>query len=544
MCRVTLDALFGSPVDLVASSSKAAAAVASASVDEQRMAYDALPVDGFDIFQSLASTEKKCQVLSTRMQDVMGMMTTLFDGFCVCHSDGSIVTHLPTLETYIGGASLWAGGDITDLAANHSEKQRLRGFLNNLSTHLKIDVTLQTSQGDAIDATLFASMLSPGGGIASGDFILGFQFSFPLQRIDADIMEQVEECQQLGDFDVSHSDVSFEMPATAQTLYRDDRSWIMGKGWERPLEVGEMALMSRSTVVKNTFIHCSSSEADDADSEDKNGRATSAPPKMREMIAKRKSSIKLRTVVSKMVKVMNVVKLWSHCHRASDSCECVLKVNQPQGVIVPDDGIIRIESSPQVGHSPFIPNLVVKNTFIHLAGDCQVVERSRQRASSVPPHRPKLLDCQEDPFCFSAANDDDDTASLKDGAMSVKSCQSYCESTCSAWQSSAASAVSDDDIQITLGNRVRDRNLMTEGICEDRLPVAQLGPMLLARQDGLSSIGGKKHCTGDCYPCLMEAWYRNGKSPQPCKFGSLCGRCHENHSHADVRKLKRQMNKK
>jgi len=558
MCRVNMDALFGSPIDPVAPPSKAAAAVASKSFTEQRKAYDRLPVDGWDIFESLVSTEKKCQILDSRLQDVMGMMATLFDGFCVCHGDGSILMHLPTLETHIGDASLWTGANIINLAANDQEKQRLRAFCSNLKTNLKIEVTLQTSQGTALDATLFATMLTPGGRIASGDFLLGFQFSLPLQRLDADIMAHVEACSQLVDVDISSNDISFEMPPSPKPACKvmEDCSWIMGRdsaAW--PLEVGETAIVSRTTVVKNTFIHCSSSDADDEDSVDKNGRANSAPPKLREMPVKRMSPLKLRTVVSKMVTVMNVVKIWSHCQRAGDGCECGLKVNQAdvswsvhqspsQGVIVPSDGVIRIKSWPQVGHSPFIPNLIVKNTFIHLAGDCQVVERSRQRASSVPPHRPEALDSQEDPFCFNAAHVDDDIASLKGGATSIKSAYSYCESTCSGWQSSAASDVSTDDVQVTLGNRVRDRNLMTEGICEDRLPEAQLSPMLLARQGGLCSIGSKKHCSGECYPCLMEAWYRNGKSPQPCKFGSLCGRCHEKHSHAEVRKLKRHMHKK
>jgi len=109
---------------------------------------------------------------------------------------------------------------------------------------------------------------------------------------------------------------------------------------------------------------------------------------------------------------------------------------------------------------------------------------------------------------------------------------------CSECADSSASEASEEGLgrEVVLSCPVQDRGRLGSRAAA----AARLGPALAARRGCLPSIGSAGHGAGRCYPCLMEAWQHAGKAAVPCKFGLLCGRCHENHSEEQLRELRKQ----
>mmetsp|Transcript_174522 Transcript_174522/g.559515 ORF Transcript_174522/g.559515 Transcript_174522/m.559515 type:complete len:315 (-) Transcript_174522:32-976(-) len=60
---------------------------------------------------------------------------------------------------------------------------------------------------------------------------------------------------------------------------------------------------------------------------------------------------------------------------------------------------------------------------------------------------------------------------------------------------------------------------------------------------GAASLGSEGHESGNCIPCLMEVRWRAGKCAEPCRFGQLCGRCHEAHTEEELQKVQARMRK-
>merc|ERR1719356_261439 len=60
---------------------------------------------------------------------------------------------------------------------------------------------------------------------------------------------------------------------------------------------------------------------------------------------------------------------------------------------------------------------------------------------------------------------------------------------------------------------------------------------------GMPSLGSEGHCTGQCIPCLMQVRWQAGRLREPCKFGALCGRCHEAHTEEELQKMQAKMRK-
>jgi len=197
-------------------------------------------------------------------------------------------------------------------------------------------------------------------------------------------------------------------------------------------------------------------------------------------------------------------------------------------------------------------SISIKNTFIELLDEGSDEEQMplRRRTYSAP------VDLEL--YRFSCA-EEDDTNSVAASSIgrqkglrrsySRVSCASSKISAASSWLTSKCSSVSASSgpvhRQIILGNQPKDRDFTAgsgPGI-EERTGVAELSAALAAKQAGLRSIGSLNHCQGHCYPCLMETWFHNGKSTQGCKFGLFCGRCHEPHSEAEVRKMRKNAKK-
>jgi len=107
--------------------------------------------------------------------------------------------------------------------------------------------------------------------------------------------------------------------------------------------------------------------------------------------------------------------------------------------------------------------------------------------------------------------------------------------------SSAASfAAGDDSDSVAVGTALTQRSTVGSGagtLCNSVV----LSSMMRARQQGLTSIGALAHHDHQCFPCLIQSRHQHGNG-LPCKFGALCGRCHEDHGgkhHAILRSIKR-----
>lgn len=71
----------------------------------------------------------------------------------------------------------------------------------------------------------------------------------------------------------------------------------------------------------------------------------------------------------------------------------------------------------------------------------------------------------------------------------------------------------------------------------------QLSHVVTCQRAGMPSLGSEGHCTGQCIPCLMQVRWQAGKCAEPCKFGALCGRCHEPHTEEELQKIQAKMRK-
>jgi len=78
------------------------------------------------------------------------------------------------------------------------------------------------------------------------------------------------------------------------------------------------------------------------------------------------------------------------------------------------------------------------------------------------------------------------------------------------------------------------------GAAEDAV---QLGEVAACQQAGTASLGSEGHCAGQCIPCLMQVRWQAGKCVEPCRFGALCGRCHEAHTEEELQKIQARMRK-
>eukprot|EP00445_Apocalathium_hangoei_P078652 CAMPEP_0204196140 /NCGR_PEP_ID=MMETSP0361-20130328/63612_1 /ASSEMBLY_ACC=CAM_ASM_000343 /TAXON_ID=268821 /ORGANISM="Scrippsiella Hangoei, Strain SHTV-5" /LENGTH=148 /DNA_ID=CAMNT_0051157849 /DNA_START=69 /DNA_END=515 /DNA_ORIENTATION=+ len=71
----------------------------------------------------------------------------------------------------------------------------------------------------------------------------------------------------------------------------------------------------------------------------------------------------------------------------------------------------------------------------------------------------------------------------------------------------------------------------------------QLSDILTCQKAGLASVGAEGHDVCECVPCLMQVRWQAGRGAEPCKFGHLCGRCHEAHSEEELQKIQAKMRK-
>jgi hypothetical protein len=93
--------------------------------------------------------------------------------------------------------------------------------------------------------------------------------------------------------------------------------------------------------------------------------------------------------------------------------------------------------------------------------------------------------------------------------------------------------------EVLVSCQLQDRDLKGE-----KVAAASITSAIVALQQGHRSVGSCNHAAGECYPCLMETWWHDGKASVPCKFGLFCGRCHEQHSSEHLRELRKRQRRR
>mmetsp|Transcript_109034 Transcript_109034/g.274376 ORF Transcript_109034/g.274376 Transcript_109034/m.274376 type:complete len:271 (+) Transcript_109034:89-901(+) len=109
-------------------------------------------------------------------------------------------------------------------------------------------------------------------------------------------------------------------------------------------------------------------------------------------------------------------------------------------------------------------------------------------------------------------------------------------------QSSAASMLSSGD-QAMVAHVAPHHTSAQEPVVAACGGTAQLSDAATCQAAGLPSLGSEGHCTGQCIPCLMQVRWQAGKLAAPCRFGALCGRCHEAHTEEQLQKIQAKMRK-
>mmetsp|Transcript_53734 Transcript_53734/g.155016 ORF Transcript_53734/g.155016 Transcript_53734/m.155016 type:complete len:291 (+) Transcript_53734:59-931(+) len=74
-------------------------------------------------------------------------------------------------------------------------------------------------------------------------------------------------------------------------------------------------------------------------------------------------------------------------------------------------------------------------------------------------------------------------------------------------------------------------------------PMAPPPPVPAAAARCCASLGSEGHRDGRCIPCLMQVRWGAGKLSEPCRFGELCGRCHEAHTEEELQRVQAAMRK-
>eukprot|EP00928_Gymnodinium_smaydae_P054247 TRINITY_DN3805_c0_g1_i11.p1 TRINITY_DN3805_c0_g1~~TRINITY_DN3805_c0_g1_i11.p1 ORF type:complete len:820 (-),score=125.04 TRINITY_DN3805_c0_g1_i11:362-2821(-) len=179
----------------------------------------------------------------------------------------------------------------------------------------------------------------------------------------------------------------------------------------------------------------------------------------------------------------------------------------------------------------------VKNTFIDdpLEYDEDIVPLPRVR--SAPD-----LTVQMASGATSVANVATSLATTSRGMRSILSLRSSLRSSTakSSLKSSEPTDISDSSAVIVCGPQDGLAPLASSST-QPRASSASLLEYQVLRKGGIASHGSRGHAEGDCYPCLMQQLWYDGKFSEPCKFGHFCGRCHEPHSWAERRQRRRQV---
>lgn len=115
-----------------------------------------------------------------------------------------------------------------------------------------------------------------------------------------------------------------------------------------------------------------------------------------------------------------------------------------------------------------------------------------------------------------------------------------------SWHSSAGSAAGVEDLEaevvIWRGDGLERDQFVPQDEMEGQDSM-RLTCLLNCRtaEGKLANLGARVHTEGRCVPCLMQCRYTAGRCKEPCRFGLLCNRCHENHSEEELQKIQAQM---
>jgi len=157
---------------------------------------------------------------------------------------------------------------------------------------------------------------------------------------------------------------------------------------------------------------------------------------------------------------------------------------------------------------PHLPDLL-RNTFIDIPS---ARGRSKERSHSEPP-------------CLRGRSGRRRKASFDE-------CMSESAGTLSSAARSFASSTSSGENEVFVGIHCspNENPLMSHQLARS----ASLMELLDLWSKGYQSFGCRGHAQGGCWPCVMQHRFNHsdagGDQRTRCKFGALCGRCHESHS--------------
>jgi len=207
----------------------------------------------------------------------------------------------------------------------------------------------------------------------------------------------------------------------------------------------------------------------------------------------------------------------------------IFVASQPSG-----QGSMAVASSSIDAHRSTYHRYAVKNTFVAVPDEAECVPvRRRQRGSSVPAtaRLSRLSTCDH-----GASKPVASTHSARSIASSRASNMSCMSSVLSHRSKPGASS----QVVLRMSGSV-DRRFMGVKRCQNGPEAAvTLSEVLWLQSRGLQSIGTRKHCEGQCCPCLMQAWHNmsDGDENPPCKHGLLCDRCHAPHDKKDIKEIR------
>jgi len=185
--------------------------------------------------------------------------------------------------------------------------------------------------------------------------------------------------------------------------------------------------------------------------------------------------------------------------------------------------------------------LRVKNTFIAGVDDSELASPRMRRADSAPPALREFPDVAEHGRGRLDRRPAPSESTRSVRSLSVGSRETYVSSIASCCTSSAGAAAT--RILLGAGDAAKRNTMEPDPQYEMHQSAAslKLSSVLEVKRRGLQSIGSLAHASGECCPCLMTSWYHEKKAiGEPCKFGLMCGRCHEEHDPKEVTAFRRQ----
>mmetsp|Transcript_77560 Transcript_77560/g.199704 ORF Transcript_77560/g.199704 Transcript_77560/m.199704 type:complete len:565 (-) Transcript_77560:595-2289(-) len=498
------------------------------------------------------------------------VLGSLFDAYLVCDTGGHVVASTPQADLLLGGADCSAleGQGLPDCGCSCIEAERLRCFLRQASgvssavTRIHASLRPLLDAAESFDATLSGIMVpaaTPAALAEDGEPLLfvGVQLSQE-QELQASSHPGGGGCLRL---DTKALELHASgCPGGGDCLPPDAKVTVEGKTAPvalDKLEVGQRVLcydhLSRATkfaavrevdvkdATETQWVEVTLSDgatlqmatdhpiclADEDGVHSYVVRAGNLRPGVH-------SLERLKVVQVEVTDVQLLSNNVSGMPGAPPTERVSLSVHQPErhsifvsSANTPDLRIAVGSSGVEVGSSWHWDQLPQSNTFITAPPESPVLRGKRHNTAP----------CALVPVIADTYSD------IMDYARSVAEsfAESYAESMASLFNSSASCmSGASSSADIVLSSWASKETLDPTAQLSAQASVSDFKAQM---QNGLRSVGSAFHAFGVCSPCLMQQWSIGGRS-EPCKFGALCGRCHETHTEGEFKKLQKALRRR